>query len=288
MLALSYELEMTGRVDLALIEQLSLNTPCITPIKPSGPYHLEDLGEAGGIQGVMKRLGNLIHPQALTVNGRTVEENLRNAVIKNDTVIRSLDNPVFSEGLYILHGNLADSAVVRPTVIAQSMYKVTGPARVFESMESCLDAVRLHVINPGDIIVLRYEGPKGGPGLTDVFKIMGYLVSLNLHESCAVITDGKVSGFAKGPFICQITPEAAEGGAIALVHEGDPVHIDLPSRRLDLLVSEEELKKRRETWKPNPPRVTKGLLSLYAKAALPATLGGGLPLRFEDIKLTTP
>ncbi|MDR2109973.1 MAG: dihydroxy-acid dehydratase [Spirochaetaceae bacterium] len=287
MLALSYELEMTGRVDLALIEQLGLDTPCITPIKPSGPYHLEDLGEAGGIQGVMKRLGALIHPQALTVNGKTVEENLGNVAVKNDAVIRSLDNPVFSEGLYILHGNLADSAVVRPTVIAQSMHRITGPARVFESMESCLDAVRLHVINPGDIIVLRYEGPRGGPGLTDVFKIMGYLVSLNLHESCAVITDGKVSGFAKGPFICQITPEAAEGGPIALVHEGDPVHIDLPSRRLDLLVSEEELKKRRETWKPNPPRVTRGLLSLYAKAALPATLGGGLPLRFEDIKLTT-
>ncbi|QQO08435.1 dihydroxy-acid dehydratase [Breznakiella homolactica] len=281
LLALSHELGMLDRVNLQLIEKLGMDTPCITPIKPSGPYHLEDLGEAGGIQGVMKRLGEKIHPSPVTVNGKTVGGNIEEARIRNEEIIRPLENPVFSEGLYVLHGNLADSAVVRPTVIAKSMHQVTGPARVFESMESCLDAIRLHKINPGDIIVLRYEGPKGGPGLTDVFKIMGYLVSLNLHESCAVISDGKVSGFAKGPFICQVTPEAAEGGTIALVHEGDAICIDLPARSLELLVSDAELAERRRTWKPNPPRVTKGLLTLYAKSALPATMGAGLPLNLD-------
>lgn len=281
-LALAKELNMLGKINLPLIEKLGMDTPCITPVKPSGPYHMENLGEAGGIQAVMKRLGERIHGACITVNGKTVEENVNEAEIVLPEIIRPLDNPVFREGLYVLHGNLTESAIVRPTVVSRAMFDVTGPARVFEGMEECLDALRLHDINAGDIIVLRYEGPKGGPGLTDVFKVMGYLVALNLHEKCAVITDGKVSGFAKGPFVCQVTPEAAEGGVIALVEDGDLIHMDLDARRLDLLVSEDILKERRRVWRPKKCRVSEGVLTLYAKLALPATEGAGISLNIDE------
>lgn len=283
-LALANELHMLDTVNLHLIEEIGLETPCITPIKPSGPYHLEDLGEAGGIQAVMKRFAGSIHKDAITVNGKTVGENIEAARITIPEVIREPGNPVFKEGLFILHGNLADSAVVRPTVVAKSMFNVTGPAKCFNGMEDCLAALKRHEIKPNDIIVLRYEGPKGGPGLTDVFKVMGYLVSLNLHEKCAVITDGKISGFAKGPFICQVTPEAAEGGTLAIVEDGDLISIDLPGRKVELLVPEEEIARRKAAWKNPYPRNPDGLLSLYAKMALPATQGAGLPLNHIDMQ----
>lgn len=278
-LALAHEMNMLDKINLELIERLGLDTPCITPIKPSGKYHMEDLGEAGGIQAVMKRLGKRIHRDPISVNGRTVGENVDEAQVVLPEIIRPMDNPVFKEGLFVLRGNLADSAIVRPTVVSKSMFQVTGPARVFECMEDCLDALKRHKISAGDIIVLRYEGPKGGPGLTDVFKVMGYLVSLQLHEKCAVITDGKVSGFAKGPFVCQVTPEAAEGGMIALVRNDDPIRIDLPGRRIDLMVPEDEITKRRDIWKLPEPRVKSGMLTLYTRMALPATMGAGLPLK---------
>jgi len=281
-LALAKEMDMLDRINLPLIEELGKSTPCITPIKPSGPYHLQDLGEAGGVQGVMKRLGDRIHRECVTVNGKTVGQNVDEAKIVLPEIIRPLDHPVFSEGLYVMHGNLADSAIVRPTVVSKAMFDVTGPARVFNGMEECLDALRLHQINAGDIIVLRYEGPRGGPGLPDVFKVMGYLVALDLHEKCAVITDGKVSGFAKGPFVCQVTPEAAVGGTIALVEEGDRIHMDLNNRRLDLLVDEKTLEQRRKVWKPKPCRAKTGLLTLYAKLALPATEGAGISLKIDE------
>lgn len=281
-LALAKEMEMLDKINLSLIEKLGMNTPCITPVKPSGPYHMENLGEAGGIPAVMKRLGDRIHRECVTVNGKTVGENVDEAKIVLPEIIRPLNNPVFREGLFVLHGNLADSAIVRPTVVSRDMFDVTGPARVYEGMEECLDALRQHLIQAGDIIVLRYEGPKGGPGLTDVFKVMGYLVALNLHEKCAVITDGKVSGFAKGPFVCQVTPEAAEGGTIALVQEGDLIHMDLNARRLDLLVPDEILVQRRKEWKPRKCRAESGLLTLYAKLALPATQGAGISLRIDE------
>ena len=162
------------------------------------------------------------------VNGKTAGENVDDAEVSLPEVIRPLETPVFREGLYVLHGNLADSAVVRPTVVSREMFNVTGPARVFEGMEECLEALREHKIHPGDMIVLRYEGPKGGPGLPDVFKVMGYLVAL------------------------------------------------------ELLVSEEELAKRRKVWKPRACRARSGLLTLYAKMALPATEGAGISLRIDE------
>lgn len=283
LLALSHELNLIESVNLSTIERLGGSTPCITPIKPSGPYHLDDLGEAGGISAVMRRLGTMLHSDQVGVSGLSVKEIQDRAQIKDDTIIRPLDNPVFKEGLYVLHGNLAESAIVRPTVIAPKMHITNGPARVFDSMENCLQALRDHRIKAGEVIVLRYEGPKGGPGLTDVFKVMGYLVSLDLHESCAVITDGKVSGFAKGPFICQVHPEAAEGGPLALVEDGDEIYIDLPKRLLQLRVDDDELAQRKSRWVAPPPRITKGLLTLYARYALPVVEGAGLPLDYMGV-----
>jgi dihydroxy-acid dehydratase len=174
---------------------------------------------------------------------------------------------------------LATSAVVRPTVVPEQMMKHTGPARTFDSMEACLKSLEAGQVKAGEVIVLRYEGPRGGPGLTEVFKVLGYINALGLDKSCALVTDGKISGFAKGPFICQVSPEAAIGGPIALVRDGDRIEVDIPGRRLNVLVPPEEMDARRRAWTPPPPRVTRGFLTLYARLAEPAERGAGLPVR---------
>jgi dihydroxy-acid dehydratase len=172
--------------------------------------------------------------------------------------------------------------VVRPTVVPEQMMKHSGPARTFDSMEACLASLEAGEVKAGEVIVLRYEGPRGGPGLTEVFKVLGYMGALGLERSCALVTDGKISGFAKGPFICQVSPEAALGGPIALVRDGDQIVVDIPGRRLDLLVPADELDARRSVWTPPPPRVTRGLLTLYARLAEPAERGAGLPVRLAQ------
>ena len=273
-LALAKELDMLDRINLPLIEKLGMDTPCITPIKPSGPFHLEDLGEAGGIQAVMKRLGDRIHRDCMTVNGKTVGENVDEAQIVLPEIIRPLDRPVFSEGLYVLHGNLADSAIVRPTVVSKRMFDVTGPARVFEGMEECLDALREHKINAGDMIVLRYEGPKGGPGMREMFKAMKYLYGRGLAKTTALITDGRFSGTNNGCFVGHISPEAAEGGPIAIVHDGDTIEIDVDNKQLNLLVPDEEIEARLKQWKRPEPKFKKGWLGLYCKLAASGSEGG--------------
>jgi dihydroxy-acid dehydratase len=194
-------------------------------------------------------------------------------------VIRSLDQPVFRGGLAILRGSLATSAVVRPTVVPEQMMVHTGPAHTFDSLEACLQGLEAGAVQPGEVIILRYEGPRGGPGLTEVFKVLGYMGALGLDRSCALVTDGKISGFAKGPFACQVSPEAALGGPIALVRDGDRIEVDIPGRRINLLVPVEELEARRRTWTCPAPRVARGFLSLYARLAEPAERGAGLPVR---------
>jgi dihydroxy-acid dehydratase len=161
------------------------------------------------------------------------------------------------------------------------MMKHIGPARAFDSMEACLEGLETGKMKAGEVIVLRYEGPRGGPGLTEVFKVLGYMGALGLDKSCALVTDGKISGFAKGPFICQVSPEAALGGPIALVRDGDPIEVDIPERRLNLLVSPEDIEARRRAWTRPAPRVRHGILSLYARLAEPAERGGGLPVRWS-------
>ena len=164
-------------------------------------------------------------------------------------MIRDLKNPVAQGGLAVLRGNLARSAVVRPTVIAPEMMKHQGQAKVYDSQEEALKALQKNKVKPGDVVVVRYEGPKGGPGLTEVFKVIGYMNAAGLETKCALVTDGKISGFAKGPFICQVSPEAAEGGPLAIVRDGDVIEIDIPNRKLNLRISDTELKKRLAHWK---------------------------------------
>ena len=278
-LALALELDLLDAITLVTVEKLSNEIHCIVNVRPSGTYTMADLDEAGGVPAVMKVLETRLHLGCQTVAGKTVGENLRRVRVRRPEVIRSLDQPVFRGGLAILRGSLATSAVVRPTVVPEQMMKHTGPARTFDSMEACLEALEAGRVKAGEVIVLRYEGPRGGPGLTEVFKVLGYMGALGLDKTCALVTDGKISGFAKGPFICQVSPEAALGGPIALVRDGDPIEVDIPGRHLDLLVPAEQLVARRRVWSSPAPRVRRGLLTLYARLAEPAERGAGLPIR---------
>jgi dihydroxy-acid dehydratase len=280
-LALAQELDLGGEITLETIAKFSTEVDCIVNVRPSGTYTMADFDEAGGVPAVMKVLGGCLNLGCQTVTGRTVAENLRAAGVRRPEVIRALDQPVFRGGLVILRGSLATSAVVRPTVVPKEMMKHTGPARTFDSMEDCLQALETARVKAGEVIVLRYEGPRGGPGLTEVFKVLGFMGALGLDKSCALVTDGKISGFAKGPFICQVSPEAALGGPIALVKDGDQIEVDIPGRRLHLLVSAEELETRRAAWTCPRPRVNRGFLSLYARLAEPAERGAGLPVRLS-------
>jgi dihydroxy-acid dehydratase len=280
-LALAQELDLGEKITLETIARLSQEVDCIVNVRPSGTYTMQDFDEAGGIPAVMRRLDRRLHLESLTVTGRTVGENVVGAAVRCEDVIRPLDQPVFRGGLAILRGSLATSAVVRPTVVPERMLAHQGPARVFDSLEDCLAGLEAGRVQAGEVVVLRYEGSRGGPGLTEVFKVVGYLNALGLGTSCALVTDGKISGFAKGPFICQVSPEAALGGPLALVRDGDPIAVDIPGRRLDLLVPPQELETRRLAWRRPAPRVPKGLLSLYARLGEPPERGGGLPVRFD-------
>jgi dihydroxy-acid dehydratase len=280
-LALAQELDLGARITLETVERLSREVDCIVNVRPSGTFTMQDFDEAGGVPAVMRRLGDQLHLDTLTVTGRSVRDNVAAAVVRRDEVIRPLAQPVFRGGLAILRGSLADSAVVRPTVVPEKMLVHRGPARVFDSMEECLAGLEAGRVHAGEVVVLRYEGPRGGPGLTEVFKVIGYLNALSLDKSCALVTDGKISGFAKGPFICQVSPEAALGGPIALVRDGDPIEVDIPGRRLDLSIPPGDLEARKRSWIRPTPRVRHGLLSLYARLAEPAERGGGLPVRWE-------
>jgi dihydroxy-acid dehydratase len=281
-LALAQELDLGDGITLETVEKLSTEVHCVVNVRPSGTYTMADFDEAGGVPAVMKVLENRLHLGCRTVTGATVGENLRNVRVRRPEVIRSVDQPVFRGGLAILRGSLATSAVVRPTVVPEQMMKHTGPARTFNSMETCLESLEAGQVRAGEVIVLRYEGPRGGPGLTEVFKVLGYMGALGLDKSCALVTDGKISGFAKGPFICQVSPEAALGGPIALVRDGDQIEVDIPGRRLNLLVPAEGLEARRRAWTPPPARVTRGFLTLYARLAEPAERGAGLPVRLTQ------
>ncbi len=281
LLAIGYEMGFDEDITLELVERCGQETPCLAAVRPSGSYTMEDFDEAGGIRAIMKKIEPMLNTEVLTVTGETLGANLREISPGNSSVIRDLDNPVAEGGLAVLRGNLAKSAVVRPTVIAREMMQHKGPARVFNSQEEAIEALRGKGVNPGDVVVVRYEGPRGGPGLTEVFKVIGYMRALELETKCALVTDGKISGFARGPFICQVSPEAAEGGSLAVVKDGDVIEIDIPNRRLNIQVDQSELESRIARWKPPAPRVTEGFLTLYAKLANPAEKGAGINLRMK-------
>ena len=229
---------------------------------------MEDLNEAGGVYAVMAELNkkNLLHTDCMTVTGKTVGENIKDAVNKDPEVIRPIDNPYTQTGgLAVLKGNLApDGSVVKRSAVVEEMLVHEGPARVFECEEDAIDAIKGGRIAAGDVVVIRYEGPKGGPGMREMLNPTSAIAGMGLGSSVALITDGRFSGASRGASIGHVSPEAAVGGPIALVEEGDIIKIDIPNLKLELDVSDEELAKRREAWKPREPRVTTGYLARYA------------------------
>ena len=273
LLAIAYE----AGIPLALEEfdTVSRRVPHLCDVKPSGRYSVGRMDEAGGVPALMRELRDLLHLDLLTVTGKTIGENIASAVITNREFIRPLTDPLSFEGsLAILRGSLApDGAVVKQTGIRfKNMLKHRGPARVFENMEEAVRAVMGSAVQPGDMVVVRYEGPKGGPGMREMHQITSIMVGMGLDEHCGLVTDGRFSGSTRGPCIGHISPEAAQGGPIALLQDGDLIEYDIPERRLEVLVSEEELAHRRLAWKP-PKRELKGILARYAKLAESASKG---------------
>jgi dihydroxy-acid dehydratase len=265
------------KLDLNLFNKISEKTPNLCKLSPAGFHHIEDLDAAGGIQAVMKVISaiGVIDKKALTVTGNSVAINLKNARVLNDTVIRPLNNPYSPQGgIAVLRGNLApDGAVVKQSAVASPMQVNKGKARVFDSEDTAIVAIMAGKIKPGDIVVIRYEGPKGGPGMREMLSPTSAIVGMGLDKTVALLTDGRFSGGTQGAAIGHISPEAADGGPIALVKEGDIIAIDIPAKKLNLQVSDEELAKRRKAWKPKQPAITSGYLARYAKMVTSASTG---------------
>jgi dihydroxy-acid dehydratase len=263
---------------LSIFDQLSKRVPHITNMIPAGPYDMQDLYQAGGIPAVMKTLENSLHLDSVTVTGKTVKENIAPANVTNPEVIRPLDNPVHKEGgIAVLYGNLAkDGSVVKAAGISPNMMVHSGPAKVFDSEEDSMNAILNKEIKEGDVVVIRYEGPKGGPGMREMLSPTASIAGMGLSESVALITDGRFSGATRGPCIGHVSPEAATGGAIGLVKDGDIIEIDVPNRKLGVKLSDEELAKRAKSWKPKEPSVKMGYLSRYAQLVQPASKGAVL------------
>jgi dihydroxy-acid dehydratase len=263
---------------LSIFDQLSKSVPHITNMIPSGPYDMQDLHQAGGIPAVMKTLEDSLHVDSVTVTGKTVKENIASAKVTNPEVIRTLDNFVHKEGgIAVLYGNLAkDGSVVKAAGISPNMMVHSGPAKVFDSEEDSMNAILNKEIKEGDIVVIRYEGPKGGPGMREMLSPTASIAGMGLNESVALITDGRFSGATRGPCIGHISPEAATGGAIGLVQDGDIIEIDVPNRKLSVKLSDEELAKRVKSWTPKEPVVKTGYLSRYSQLVQPASKGAVL------------
>ena len=265
------------RLELNDFDRISRKVPYICNIKPSGQYALADLNEAGGIPALLKTIEPLLAPEHLTVTGKQLKENIQDVVPPENDVIYPLKAPKRPEGgIAVLYGNLApDGAVVKQAGVKPSMHVFRGRARVFSSMEEAADAISGDRIRAGDVIVIRYEGPKGGPGMREMHMVTSLLVGRGMDESCALITDGRFSGSTRGPCIGHISPEAAAGGPIAIVEDGDEISIDIPGRRLELLVPEAEIRKRLEQvtlmQKPRP-----GVLGKYAQLVTSSDKGAVL------------
>ena len=264
--AIAHEIGMDFEIDFA--NGISEKTPNLCHLAPAGPTYMEDLNEAGGVYAVMNELNKkgLLHTECMTVTGKTVGENIKEAVNKNPEVIRPIDNPYTpTGGLAVLKGNLApDGSVVKRSAVVDEMLVHEGPARVFECEEDAITAIKGGKINHGDVVVIRYEGPKGGPGMREMLNPTSAIAGMGLGSSVALITDGRFSGASRGASIGHVSPEAAVGGPIALVEEGDIIKIDIPNMKLELDVSDEELAKRKEKWQPREPKVTTGYLARYA------------------------
>jgi dihydroxy-acid dehydratase len=264
--AIAHEVGIELNIDMA--NEISAKTPNLCHLAPAGHTYMEDLNEAGGVYAVMNEINKLglLKTDLITCTGKTVAENIRGCFSKNSEVIRPVENP-YSEtgGIAILKGNLApDSCVVKRSAVAPEMLKHEGPARVFDCEEDALEAINSGKIVEGDVVVIRYEGPKGGPGMREMLNPTSAVMGRGLGSSVALITDGRFSGATRGASIGHVSPEAAVGGNIALVEEGDIIQIDINANTINFVVSDEELERRRANWKPRQPKITTGYLSRYA------------------------
>ncbi len=269
-------------LNLGIANDISAKTPNLCHLAPAGHTYMEDLNEAGGVYAVMNELTkkNLLHTDLITVTGKTMGENLAGCVNKDHEVIRPIENP-YSEvgGIAVLKGNLApDTCVVKRSAVVEEMLVHTGPARVFDCEEDAISAIKDGKIVSGDVVVIRYEGPKGGPGMREMLNPTSAIAGMGLGSSVALITDGRFSGASRGASIGHVSPEAAVGGPIALVEEGDMITIDIPSNSIEMNVSEEELGKRREAWVPRESNVTSGYLVRYRELVTSGNRGAILEL----------
>ena len=264
--AIAHEIGMD--FDISFANEISEKTPNLCHLAPAGPTYMEDLNEAGGVYAVMNELNKigLLHTECMTVTGKTVGENIKDCVNLNPEVIRPIDNPYTKTGgLAVLKGNLApDGGVVKRSAVVPEMLVHEGPARVFDSEDDAIVAIKSGKIVEGDVVVIRYEGPKGGPGMREMLNPTSAIVGMGLGSSVALITDGRFSGASRGAAIGHVSPEAAVGGPIALVEEGDIISINIPELKLEIKVSDEEMQARREKWQPREPKVTTGYLARYA------------------------
>jgi dihydroxy-acid dehydratase len=246
-------------------DEISRKVPHLASMVPSGPHDMEELGNAGGLPALMNELSQFLNINALTVTAKTVGENVKDVQVVDADVIRPLTNPVHKEGgIAILKGNLAPKgSVVKAVAVSPKMLKHSGPAKVYDSEKQAVEAMRNLQVQAGDVVVIRYEGPLGGPGMPEMLLPTASISGMGLSESVALITDGRFSGATRGPCIGHVAPEAAEGGPIALLKDGDIITIDIPNRTISVELSEQELKNRQATWTPRPKKVTKGYLSRY-------------------------
>ncbi|MCI9601092.1 MAG: dihydroxy-acid dehydratase [Lachnospiraceae bacterium] len=279
--AIAHEAGVELNVDIA--NEVSARTPNLCHLAPAGPTYMEDLNEAGGVYAVMNELSkkNLLNLDCMTVTGKTVGENIASCSNRNPEVIRPVENPYSTTGgIAILKGNLApDSGVVKRSAVAPEMLVHEGPARVFDCEEDAIDAIKGGRIVAGDVVVIRYEGPKGGPGMREMLNPTSAIAGMGLGSSVALITDGRFSGASRGASIGHVSPEAAVGGPIALVREGDIIRIDIPKNRLDVDISAEEMEKRRAEWQPKEPKVTTGYLARYASMVTSGNRGAILEIQ---------
>ncbi len=263
--------------DIGFANEISEKTPNLCHLAPAGPTYMEDLNEAGGVYAVMNELAELglLNLDCLTVTGKTVGENIKGCINRNPEVIRPLDNPYSTTGgLAVLKGNLAmEGSVVKRSAVAPEMMVHEGPARVFDCEEDAIAAIKGGRIVAGDVVVIRYEGPKGGPGMREMLNPTSAIAGMGLGSTVALITDGRFSGASRGASIGHVSPEAAVGGTIALVEEGDMIKINIPEMKLELDVPQDVLDKRREQWQPREPKVTEGYLARYAQMVTSGATG---------------
>ncbi len=264
-------------LNLEMINTISARVPNLCKLAPSGPYHVQDLYMAGGVQAVMKELTkkDLLHLDLITVTGKTVAENVENVVVKDTDVIRAIDDPYSKTGgIAVLKGNIApNGAVVKRSAVAKEMLRHSGPAQVFNSEDEAIEAIYGGKINKGDVIVIRYEGPKGGPGMREMLGPTSAIAGMGLDKDVALITDGRFSGASRGASIGHVSPEAMDGGAIAAIYNGDIITIDIPDGKLNVNLTNQQLEERMDNWKAPEPRIKNGYLARYSKLVSSADRG---------------